>query len=245
MTQPVLAAELDDWFTHHFLTAAAEALRQPDPEDPWQLHIFDDVLLPERFDALRGFLEAARFEPVYALASSPGEGPQAMRGQPCDAAAFDAAPLDRRLFRFERLAERAEDAPFSLPWFDFAQFVTLARRDAFARLFRPEGPLLDEVFLDVHRMGPGDFLRAHTDNHSRRRFALILYLNADWNSAQGGLLHFGRPNGHKRVIEPRPNRLVVFDVGADQWHEVPELPSSKAGPWRASLGLWLGETGPL
>lgn len=86
---------------------------------------------------------------------------------------------------------------------------------------------------------PGTFYRRHLDQFqgaTHRRISVILYLNAQWNEADGGVLRLylgADGESGPRDIAPLGGRLVVFQ--SDRFHhEV--LPARKT---RFSLTGWL------
>ena len=85
----------------------------------------------------------------------------------------------------------------------------------------------------------GAFYKAHLDRHAGtndRIVTIILYLNPDWQSGDGGELKlWTTPEGKAGafiLIEPRMGTLVCFMAG-DFWHEV--LPATKT---RMSITGW-------
>lgn len=85
----------------------------------------------------------------------------------------------------------------------------------------------------------GAFYKAHLDRHAGTRdriVTVILYLNEDWKTGDGGELKIwtgadGR-DGCYELIEPRMGTMVCF-MAEDFWHEV--LPATKQ---RASITGW-------
>lgn len=93
---------------------------------------------------------------------------------------------------------------------------------------------------------PGGFYKPHLDRHRGspwRVVTLLLYLNEDWQPADGGQLRLyttpgaDGPEGPFVDMVPHGNTLVAF-LSADFWHEV--LP---AGRERMSLTGWLRQRG--
>ncbi len=85
----------------------------------------------------------------------------------------------------------------------------------------------------------GGFYKPHLDRHagsSERVLTVILYLNENWQSGDGGELKLWRNSGEKNgpfeIIAPRLGTLVCFFSG-DHWHEV--LPAVKG---RRSITGW-------
>ncbi len=100
------------------------------------------------------------------------------------------------------------------------------------------GQLLLGLFdLELHYAWypPGTGYARHLDQprgREERQVSLILYLNADWTPAAGGVLRLYDDAGRHRDIEPLPGRLVYF-LSAGRAHEV--LPTQAE---RLSLSGW-------
>jgi Rps23 Pro-64 3,4-dihydroxylase Tpa1-like proline 4-hydroxylase len=90
----------------------------------------------------------------------------------------------------------------------------------------------------VHRIGRGGFLKMHTDfnfhNELRlyRRLNLLLYLNENWPSGQGGMLWLGRD----KCVQPEANTMVIFETSETSWHGHPD-PLTTDAP-RDSIALY-------
>jgi SM-20-related protein len=81
----------------------------------------------------------------------------------------------------------------------------------------------------------GSFYRRHLDqfrNHQARQFSMVIYLNADWQQADGGELCIHQ-NGDRQNISPESGKGVFFRSGELE-HEV--LPTHKN---RMSITGWL------
>ena len=69
---------------------------------------------------------------------------------------------------------------------------------------------------------PGAFYHKHIDrfqNDSQRVLSCILYLNADWNEADGGQLRLYLDDDNHIDVLPRAGTLVTF-LSEHSWHEV-------------------------
>lgn len=99
----------------------------------------------------------------------------------------------------------------------------------------------------LHQSLRGGFLNIHADFtvhplHPtwRRRVNLLLYLNDDWSPAYGGGLELWSTDMQRRVstVEPRANRVVVFNTESDSFHGHPEPLQCPANESRKSLALY-------
>ena len=126
------------------------------------------------------------------------------------------------IFRFEASGNLADlSASFG---------ATLAA--PFARI---TGKPVTRVELRAYAYRPGHFLLPHTDHQAGldRRLAFAYYLPSP-EPPTGGELELYRGLASAVRIEPRPNRLVVFDVGETTLHQVREVLSGL----RLSLAGW-------
>lgn len=124
-----------------------------------------------------------------------------------------------------------------------------ALRAGFAAVFaaplaRITGREIARVDMRAYVYGPGHYLLPHTDHQEAvgRALAWILYLPTPAPPVGGELELFaceleGREIAASRsalVIAPRPNRLVVFEVGDASLHQVREVLAGS----RISLAGW-------
>ncbi|WP_010485582.1 2OG-Fe(II) oxygenase [Pseudomonas sp. S9] len=87
---------------------------------------------------------------------------------------------------------------------------------------------------------PGAFYKKHLDrfrDDDRRAVSVVLYLNQEWETGQGGELRLHLPGGGVRDIAPKAGVLAVF-LSADMPHEV--LPAQRE---RLSLTGWFRRRG--
>ena len=81
----------------------------------------------------------------------------------------------------------------------------------------------------------GEFYALHRDNpqgKNGRIISTVYYLHAEWQTDWGGQLHLQDKHNQWHVIEPRPNRLAIFQ--SDLLHEV-----KAAHQQRLSITAWL------
>lgn len=81
----------------------------------------------------------------------------------------------------------------------------------------------------------GEFYGLHRDNpqqKNHRVISAVLYLTQDWQTEHGGILRLQDKHGDWLSLEPKPNRLAIFQ--SDLLHEV--LPAQMQ---RLSLTAWL------
>ncbi|AXY59110.1 MULTISPECIES: 2OG-Fe(II) oxygenase [Acinetobacter] len=81
----------------------------------------------------------------------------------------------------------------------------------------------------------GEFYALHRDNpHNKngRVFSAVYYLHEQWQSDWGGELHLQDKNDQWHILQPKPNRIALFQ--SDLLHEV-----LKAKHQRLSITAWL------
>ena len=121
----------------------------------------------------------------------------------------------------------------------------VAIRDDFARAYAPALPKPTRTAdMRAYAYRPGHYLLPHTDHREglERVFAYAYYLPSP-EPCTGGELELFRCTldgdaisavASGRVIDPRANRLVIFDVGDGSLHQVREV----LGGLRLSLAGW-------
>jgi hypothetical protein len=102
--------------------------------------------------------------------------------------------------------------------------------------------LADPYFIGGGAMatGPGEFLKIHADfnwHHklqAHRRLNALLYLAPAWKPEWGGNLELWSKDMSQKVhsIEPKFNRLIVFEVADDSNHGQPEPLKTPPGVYR-------------
>ncbi len=124
----------------------------------------------------------------------------------------------------ERLVRRAMGGAGFLGWLGAIADMELGRAGG--------------INLKLH--GPGNFLRKHSDARTGRKLCLVLYLHEHWEEHFGGrfLLHLA--DGSAKVIEPLPNRMVLFDVTHDNFHQIEPLGNVPEGWVRINYSAWFG-----
>jgi Rps23 Pro-64 3,4-dihydroxylase Tpa1-like proline 4-hydroxylase len=155
-------------------------------------------------------------------------------------AVLEEEPVERYegdIFRFEATAPEPTTAEFR------------ELRDGFAAVLAPPlsritGKQVSRVDMRAYAYRPGHYLLPHTDHRDglARALAYAYYLPSPEPPVGGELELFACraeageivATASARVIEPRGNRLVVFDVGDISLHQVREVLSGL----RISLAGW-------
>ena len=87
----------------------------------------------------------------------------------------------------------------------------------------------------------GEFYALHRDNpqgKNGRMISTVYYLHDDWQEDWGGELHLQDKNEQWHTLQPKPNRIALFQ--SDLLHEV-----LKAKHQRLSITAWLRADNPL
>lgn len=220
--------------------AGAGFVRAGGAGDP-ALWLADGWLRPDKLAALGGL-----FAGDAAWVDSHGLLDQG--GRHCSEAAWLAAPADRRFWRYRQMQGVAPGREMSAGWLHWLRFRSglLTHPDLLAALARVTGISLagrvDAVPLLQRR---GDFLALHSDRTRDRLLCGVFYLSDGWQPAYGG--EFEMTAGGNRIhhIEPRANRLILFDPReTGPTHEAPPLHRASplaeaAGGWsRCSFSIW-------
>jgi SM-20-related protein len=108
---------------------------------------------------------------------------------------------------------------------EFLQFLRGAEFMALlSRIFKVQITDLNvakpEVNTNYFRLGASDFVNQHADDSPGREVCMLLYLNEDWQSDQGGELVFSGKDDNPVHIAPFFNRCVLFDpssAGSEHW----------------------------
>ncbi len=101
----------------------------------------------------------------------------------------------------------------------------------------------------LHMFTPGGMLDCHLDalNHPskpwQRVVNLLLYIMPDWEASWGGQLNLH--DADKRIVntvQPKFNRLVLFQPTRTAWHSVSPI-SNECGQYRKSLATFFWKRG--
>ncbi|WP_333608090.1 2OG-Fe(II) oxygenase [Arsukibacterium sp.] len=128
-------------------------------------------------------------------------------------------------------------------------FLSFLRSDEFlvllSRIFRVS---LTDINLDkpdlntnYFRLGASDFVNQHADDSPGRQVCMLLYLNKDWQSNNGGELVFMGTEEKHIYIEPQYNRCVLFDPsspGAEHWVNALKAPDSQLYRYNVTSWYW-------
>ena len=155
---------------------------------------------PWRHFVLDNFLGTDEFERLAVAAANPSR-------------VFQVEPSDKHPRPFSLL----EDIGLA------RNFISLDFVGLLHRLTGVWCHLSSDGYVQVRRATPQTpEFPIHVDSGGPRSFVALHYVTPDWSPADGGRLrlHYDKAGAVKSVIDPIPNRLVVFETAPDHWHSV-------------------------
>lgn len=216
---------------------------QSDSNPHW---IVDQFLTPPMLAMIRDVVATAgQFEDNLKLYSQARaarqDDAQGIRGE-VDRATFEAADSEDHFIHQRRLVGMRPGQEDS----------SAAKGEAFFRRML-SGPAMHEwlemvtgiavsqtggINLKLH--GPGDLLAEHSDARAGRKLCGVLYAHEDWQPAYGARFSLRLADGQVRLIDPLPNRLILFDVTTQNLHQVTALGEVPEGWMRVNYSVWFG-----
>ena len=227
------AAKLGKWIQpQHLVEENLDRYRDSFSHHPAQLVVIEDFLLGEVAERINRFLATeALFEKEHGLYSIEGAVSQQD---------WESAADDDRLFRLSRLKGISPEhlmSPNAVTYLRLRQSLQQPEfREFFEALTGLELGSSDD--FGVHSMRVGDFLRTHSDDLRNRSIAFVMYLSAGWNPSYGGALHVVDETGGDSRIEAMYNTIVVFDVQAENAHQVAPIEAAAGETRRLTIGGW-------
>lgn len=210
-------------------------------DDPARLVIVDDALEAGAYGLLSQALRTdCDWAPMHGLVRRSKEGgAQVPETVWVDKAGFLGADPRERRFQHEAFVRARPGRELSPGMLALVRFKAMIRSTDFLDVLerftgrRPSG--LQELL--IRRMVKGDLAKPHDDAIGGRLFCLLLYFSDGWRPEFGGEFVVHEPGG-ERVIEPLPNRAVLFDVNAGLHHSVRPL-AEATGDWcRYNFSIW-------
>jgi hypothetical protein len=116
--------------------------------------------------------------------------------------------------------------PKTIGWFDemFDPIKMAMHLEALTGI----SPLIPDIIGGgMHMTGEGGRLATHVDFNLHpsdpsfeRRLNFLVFLNKDWDDANGGVLYLGKD--HEVAVSPQFNRTVIFECSDHSWHGHPD-----------------------
>ena len=93
--------------------------------------------------------------------------------------------------------------------------------------------------VELRAMSHGDVLNWHSDALGSRVVCMVVYLHESWEPRFGGrFLCKLRGEKEAEVVDPIPNRVILFDLRADTVHAVDALAGAPDGWTRMNYTIW-------
>lgn len=154
---------------------------------------------------------------------------------------------DTERFVQRDLWQRTSVGADNLPSTIALEFLSFLRGHEFmsllSRIFRVQITDINvakpEVNTNFFRLSAKDFVNQHADDSPGREVCMLLYLNKDWHSNNGGELVFIGKDDKTVTIAPLYNRCVLFDPsseGSEHW--VKAVTTETADQYRYNVTSW-------
>ncbi len=227
-----------DWFNPRLLSGETPIRALSAEQGAPRLFVIDDLLLPKRLEALRAlYRDSETWPEIFSLFRVRGKE---MTSGRVSRGAWDTAPQADRFYAFRQYAggegaltaARAQLLGFNL---------VLTHGDLLALLGAATGVVLEpNVETAALSLGPGHFQRPHNDVAAGRLLCGAFYLGDGWKPEFGGLFEMAARERVFFEVEPRANRLVLFDPNEQTGMELgkPEIPLHQVRPVMAAAGRW-------
>uniref|UniRef100_A0A486XLI5 Fe2OG dioxygenase domain-containing protein n=1 Tax=Rheinheimera sp. BAL341 TaxID=1708203 RepID=A0A486XLI5_9GAMM len=128
-----------------------------------------------------------------------------------------------------------------------AEFLSFLRGNEFMALLSSifKTPLTDinvaepDINSNYFRLSATDFVKQHADDSPGREVCMLLYLNKDWQSNDGGELVFIGKDNNPVTIAPLYNRCVLFNPASPgSEHLVKAVTTENTGQYRYNVTSW-------
>jgi hypothetical protein len=235
---------LEDWIDPRHLAPMAQArCAAAFSSAPHASVTIDDFLQAEKFAALqRVYSIEGRFEERYYV-SRRREGQTIAKDEIVSAEVWRTVPNAHQASH-----ERNFVAPLPLHRMGkgimtLAKFLELMNLpDFMGFLWAVTG--IRPIVLNGHMMRimtGNHYVRPHNDAGPNRTLCAIFYASAGWNPHFGGRFRHLGPSSEPVSIEPRPNRLLLFEPRIDCPHDVEPITEGGSHWQRWAQTLWFGE----
>lgn len=225
---------LANWIdARHLSPSAVEVYAREFHASPLRLLVLDDFLVLGKLDFLRRLMtgdgDLEQVNVAYA-------GRKAL-----DRDSFDALDETERFYSelvYRGPAPGREMAPSVLTDLMFRR--TLKSREFLDYLGAIVSDTLDlGSLVELRKMSGTDILNWHDDRAVGRAACLIIYLHEAWRPQYGGRFLCRRRGAEDpQIIEPLPNRAILFDPKADTEHAVEPLLGTGDGWARINYTVW-------
>jgi hypothetical protein len=211
-----------------------------------RLWFIDDFLMPDMLSGLRQLFEYdGHWRDSYGLSID-----NLRAENVCGREEWEAADDKQRLWFFEVIKDGfVQGAPFA----GWAHWIMLRKALESQPLLlalaeRAALPAAASVSCNALRLGYGHYLRPHADDFQNRQLCGAFYVTDGWQRGYGGEFVMNANGESLYTVEPKTNRLVLFDLPEQAQPKAPrvECPlhwiaplTEKAGDWkRGSISIW-------
>jgi Rps23 Pro-64 3,4-dihydroxylase Tpa1-like proline 4-hydroxylase len=235
--------QLENWINQrHLKPAVLASYAAAFASVPYSSVVIDDFLRHERIVALqRIFRTEGRFKELYFLwgwVNNRTEGSE----EAVSAEVWHAAPDEHRASVESFLLGPKPDYLMGQGIVAQIKFHEMLRSPKFMDFLeavtgiRPAtlSTMLTRIFVG------GQYIRPHNDYRSDRELCAVFYASTDWQPTFGGRFRHRGPGPDIVPVEPRPNRLLVFQPRADCMHDVEPISEAGAHWQRWAYTLWFG-----
>ena len=237
--------QLDSWInTRHLGSEAQAEYRAALASVPYSSVIIDDFLRPERLTALqRVFRTEGRFEERYYVWRRTEGGKR-------------EEPVTAEIWRAGSEAERASmERVFvgARPEFRLAEgilthlkFMELLRSPELMDLLKSLTGIRPATLtgFSTRSMVGGQYIEPHSDFWVIRDLCGVFYASGGWQPSFGGRFRHRGPGPEIVPIEPRENRLLLFEPRPDCTHDVEAITKAGTAWERWAFSMWFGTPAP-
>jgi len=232
---------LEDWIDpRHLKPAAQAAYATAFASVPYSSIVLDDFVRMEKFRALQQvFTTEGRFEERHYLWQWDEEGKheEAVPLETWRAAAEHEKAFVERVFVGAR--PNCRIAPGIAVHFKFVELLASAELMGFLEAVTGVRPATLSGLLTRIMVG-GQYIPPHSDFMPIRDLCGVFYASTGWQPTFGGRFRHCAPGPEIVAIEPRPNRLLLFQPRSECRHDVEPITEAGANWERWSYSIWFG-----
>lgn len=232
---------LEDWIDRRHLQPGAQTAHAAEFASQRHASIaLDDFLRHEKFGALqRMFGAEGRFEEKHYLWQW-GKGGRSEKA--VSAEAWRDAPPEHRAFVERIFAGPQPQHRMGQGIATHFKFVEMLASPQFMDFLQAVTGLRPQTMsgLLARIMVGGQYIPPHSDFMPIRDLCGVFYVSGGWQPSFGGRFRHCGPDPQVIPIEPRANRLLLFQPRADCKHDVEAINAAGSDWQRWSYSVWFG-----
>jgi hypothetical protein len=233
--------QLDQWIdSRHLAHAARVACRSAFALSPTASIVIDNFLRADKFAALQQvFSTEGEFEDRYYLWQPTEDG---RRETAVPVETWRAAPAARRA-SLERVLVGARPAyRMGIGMLAHLKFVELLRSPELMDFFQSVTGIRPATLTGfvTRVMVGGQYIQPHSDYWHIRDLCGVFYASGGWQESFGGRFRHRGPGPEIVPVEPRANRLLLFEPRSDCMHDVEAIADAGKGWERWACSMWFG-----